>query len=116
MAETTVKATVRQMGRVSVVDVSGRITIGEGDRVLSETLQELLENGRWRILLNLSEVPYMDSSGIGELIAGYKHAKEKNGSLKLLNPSDRVNELLRLTRLQEVFETFRDEQEAIGSF
>ena len=110
------KVTVRQIDQVCVVDLSGKITIGEGDRVLRETLQELLENDQWRILLNLAKVPYMDSSGIGELIAGYKHAKEKNGSLKLLSPSDRVEELLRLTRLQEVVETFRDEQEAIGSF
>ena len=104
------------MDRVSVVDVSGRITIGEGDRVLRETLQELLENGRWRILLNLAKVPYMDSSGIGELIAGYKHAKEKNGSFKLLNVSDRVRKLLEVTKLDAVFETFRDETEALSSF
>ncbi len=110
------KVTVRQIDQVCVVDLSGKITIGEGDRVLRETLQELLENDQWRILLNLAKVPYMDSSGIAELIAGYKHAKEKNGSLKLLNPSDKVEGLLRLTRLEEVVETFRDEQEAIGSF
>ena len=110
------KARVRHVGRVSVVDLSGRITIGEGDRVLREAIQELLENGRWHILLNLAEVSYMDSSGIGGLIAGYKHANEKSGSLKLLNPSDRVDELLRLTRLHEVFDTFRDEQAALGSF
>ena len=110
------KAKIRHIGRVSVVDLSGRITIGEGDRVLREAIQELLEDGRCHILLNLANVPYMDSSGIGELIAGYKHANEKSGSLKLLNPSDRVDELLRLTRLHEVFETFRDEREALGSF
>ncbi len=109
-------ATIRQTGEVSVVDLSGRITIGEGDMVLRERVQELLENGQRQILLNLEKVPYMDSSGIGELIAGYKHANEKSGSLKLLNPSDRVDELLRLTRLHEVFDTFRDEQAALGSF
>ncbi len=110
------KAKIRHMGRVSMVDLSGRITIGEGDRILREAIRELLENGRCHILLNLANVPYMDSSGIGELIAGYKHANVKSGSLKLLNPSDRVDELLRLTRLHEVFDTFRDEQAALGSF
>ncbi len=110
------KATVRQTGQVSVVDLSGRITIGEGDMVLRERVQELLENGQGQILLNLEKVPYMDSSGIGELVAGYKRAKKKSGTIKLLNASARVRKLLELTRLDGVFETFRDEKEALSSF
>ncbi len=110
------KATVRQITQVSVVDLSGRITIGEGDVILKESIRKLMENGQRHILLNLEKVSYMDSSGIGELMAGYKRVHEKGGALKLLNPSGKVYELLQLTRLEEVFESFRDEKEALMSF
>jgi anti-sigma B factor antagonist len=110
------KATVREIGHVSVVDMSGRITIGEGDVLLREKVSELLDSGRTRILLNLEKVKYMDSAGIGELVACYKRAKEKNGVVKLLNPSGKVYDLLQLTKLEEVFETYRDEKEALVSF
>jgi anti-sigma B factor antagonist len=110
------KATVREVGHVSVVDLSGRITIGEGDVLLREKVHELLDGGRTQILLNLEKVKYMDSAGIGELVACYKRAKEKNGVVKLLNPSGKVYDLLQLTKLEEVFETFRDEREALVSF
>ncbi len=88
-----------------MVDLSGRITIGEGDMVLRERVQELLENGQRQILLNLEKVPYMDSSGIGEMVAGYKAARDKNGTVKLLHPSEQVSDLLQITSLEEVFET-----------
>ena len=110
------KATVRQVGPVSVVDISGKITIGEGDVVLRERVSELLDGGQAKILLNLEKVKYMDSAGIGELVACYKRAKEKDGSVKLLNPSGKVYDLLQLTKLEEVFETFKDEKEALVSF
>jgi anti-sigma B factor antagonist len=110
------KATVRKLGKVAVVDINGRITIGEGDIVLRERVNELLEAGENRIVLNLEKVKYMDSAGIGELVACYKRAKEKEGTVKLLNPSGKVYDLLQLTKLEEVFETFRDEGEALGSF
>ena len=110
------KATVRKLGRVAVVDIVGKITIGEGDVLLREKVQELLDAGESRILLNLEKVKYMDSAGIGELVACYKRAKEKEGTVKLLNPSGKVYDLLQLTKLEEVFETFRDEGEALGSF
>jgi len=109
------KATVRQTGKVSVVDLSGRFTIGEGDTVLRQKIRELLENGQRQILLNLEEVPYMDSTGIGELIASYKDVKKKGGTFKLVKVSARVQKLLELTRLDGVLETFRDEKEALGS-
>ena len=110
------KATVRQIGHVSVMDVSGKITIGEGDVLLRNKFQELLEGGNKNILLNLEKVSYMDSAGIGELVACYKRAKEKEGVVKLLNPSGKVYDLLQLTKLEDVFDTFRDEKEALVSF
>jgi len=110
------KASVRKIGHVSVLDLSGKITIGEGDVVLREKVQGLLEGGEKSILLNLERVSYMDSAGIGELVACYKRAKEKEGVVKLLNPSGKVFDLLQLTKLEEVFETYRDEKEALVSF
>jgi len=110
------KATVRKLGKVSVLDISGKITIGEGDVLLREKVNELLDAGENRIVLNLEKVKYMDSAGIGELVACYKRAKEKDGNVKLLNPSGKVYDLLQLTKLEEVFDTYRDEGEALGSF
>jgi anti-sigma B factor antagonist len=110
------KATVRQVGQVAIVDINGKITIGEGDMVLRDRVVELLEKGHNAIVLNLEKVTYMDSAGIGELVACYKRAKEKGGNVKLLNPSGKVLDLLTLTKLEEVFETYRQEQEAVGSF
>ena len=110
------KATVRKLGRVAVVDISGKITIGEGDVLLRQKVQELLDAGESRILLNLEKVKYMDSAGIGELVACYKRATEKEGTVKLLNPSGKVYDLLQLTKLEDIFETYRDEAEAIQSF
>ena len=110
------KAKVRQVGQVAVVDIEGKITIGEGDMVLRDRVVELLDKGSHAIVLNLERVTYMDSAGIGELVACYKRAKEKGGTVKLLNPSGKVLDLLTLTKLEEVFETYRQEQEAVGSF
>lgn len=92
------------------------MTIGEGDMILRATFQELRDNGQEHILLDLEKVPYMDSSGIGELIAGYKQTRARGGTVKLLNVSGKVRELLELTRLDDVFETFCDEKEALSSF
>ena len=110
------KTNVRQIGHVAVVDLSGKITIGEGDVVLREKVQELIDGGQQHVLLNLERVSYMDSAGIGELVACYKRATEKGGTVKLLNPSGKVYDLLQLTKLEEVFETYRDEKEALVSF
>lgn len=110
------KANVRKLGKVAVLDIVGKITIGEGDIVLRDKVNELLDGGETRIVLNLEKVKYMDSAGIGELVACYKRAKEKEGTVKLLNPSGKVYDLLQLTKLEEVFETYRDEGEALGSF
>ncbi len=110
------KANVRAQGDVSVVDLSGKITIGEGDVLLRDTIETLLKEGRQKIVLNLARVSYMDSAGIGELVACYKRSREKGGELKLLNPSGKVYDLLQLTKLEEIFETFRDEAKAVQSF
>ncbi len=110
------KTTARHHGKVTVLDLSGKITIGEGDLKLRETVNALLEEGRKNVLLNLQGVSYMDSAGIGELVACYKRARDRGSALKLLNPSGKVQDLLVLTRLQEIFEIFRDEREALTSF
>ncbi len=110
------KATARHHGKVTVVDVSGKITIGDGDIKLREAVNGLLDEGRKSILLNMSGVSYMDSAGIGELVACYKRAREKGVSLKLLNPNGKVQDLLILTKLQEIFDIYRDEREALASF
>ncbi len=110
------KVNIRKEGDVSIVDLSGKITIGEGDVVLRDKVTDLLELDERKILLNLEKVSYMDSAGIGELVACYKRAKERDGTVKLLNPSGKVYDLLQLTKLEEVFETYKDEGEALGSF
>lgn len=110
------KSSVRQDQSVTVVDLSGKITIGEGDLKLREAVSTLLEEGRKSIILNLSSVSYMDSAGIGELVACFKRAVEKGAKIKLVNPSGKVQDLLILTRLQEIFEIFRNENEALSSF
>jgi anti-sigma B factor antagonist len=110
------KTTVRQVGQVSVVDLSGKITIGEGDVVLRDKVVELLDGGHSKILLSLEKVSYMDSAGIGELVACFKKARERGGTVKLLKPSGKVEDLLQLTKLWEVFEIFDEEPKAVASF
>ncbi len=110
------KANARHHGKVTVLDLSGKITIGDGDIKLREAVNAQLEEGRKSILLNMSGVSYMDSAGIGELVACYKRATEKGAILKLLNPTGKVQDLLVLTKLQEIFEIFKDEREALTSF
>ncbi len=110
------KLNVRQIGHVAVVDLVGKITVRDGDAVLREGVFKLLQSDQKQILLNLRKVPYVDSTGIGEMVACYKAVRDKNGTVKLLNPSEKVSDLLQITRLEEVFETYRDENEALGSF
>jgi anti-sigma B factor antagonist len=110
------KASVRHQGKITIVDLSGKITIGDGDIKLREAVNALLDEGRKSVILNLKSVSYMDSAGIGELVACYKRAAEKGARLKLLNPGGKVQDLLILTQLQEIFEIFRDEADALNSF
>ncbi|MGD0508439.1 MAG: STAS domain-containing protein [Terriglobales bacterium] len=107
---------VRQVAGVAIVDVSGRITLGEGNVILRDTVRGLLEKGSNKILLNLHEVGYVDSSGIGELVKSYATVRSHGGHLKLVNPSKRVHDLLQLTKLYTVFDIQADEASAIQSF
>jgi anti-sigma B factor antagonist len=106
----------REVGDVTILDLSGKITIGEGSVQLREAVRRLLDDGKKKILLNLGEVAYVDSSGIGELVSSYTTTNNQGGQLKLLNLTKKIQDLLMITKLLTVFETFDKESEAIGSF
>jgi anti-sigma B factor antagonist len=110
------RATHRDSGPVTVVELSGRLTLGEASALLRKTIRGLLEDQRKNILLNLGDVDYIDSSGIGELVSGFTAVKNQGGDLKLLNLTKRVRDLLQITKLYTVFEVFTDESTAIHSF
>ena len=112
----SVNLNTRQVGDVSVVDVAGRITLGEGSSALRDTLRGLVSNGQKKILLNLGEVSYIDSSGIGELVSGFTTVTNSGGELKLLNLAKRVKDLLQITKLNTVFDVHEDEAAAVRSF
>ena len=112
----SVKLTVRQVGDVSVVDAVGRITLGEGSSAFRDCVRDLVGKGSTKILLNLGEVSYIDSSGIGELVSGFTTATNHGGRLKLLNLNKRVQDLLQITKLYTVFDVFEDEAAAVRSF
>jgi anti-sigma B factor antagonist len=101
---------------VSVIDVSGRITLGEGSSTLRDALRELAGKGQKKILLNLGEVSYIDSSGIGELVSGFTSVTNSGGQLKLLNLTKRVKDLLQITKLYTVFDVHESEASAVRSF
>jgi anti-sigma B factor antagonist len=109
-------ATHRDSGHVIVVDLSGRIILGEGSALLRKTVRDLLEEKRIKIVLNLGDVDYIDSSGIGELVSAYTAVKNRGGDLKLLNLTKKVRDLIQLTKLYTVFDVYTDEQSAVGSF
>ncbi len=112
----SMKATVRQVDSVTVVDVSGRITLGEACKLLREVIREQLGKGQKNILLNLADVTYIDSSGIGELVSAYTAVSNQGGQLKLLNLTKKVHDLLQITKLYTVFDVHNDEAGAISSF
>jgi anti-sigma B factor antagonist len=112
----SVKLNTRQVGDVSVVDVAGRITLGEGSSALRDTLRDMITKNQKKILLNLGEVNYIDSSGIGELVSGFTTVTNSGGQLKLLNLNKRVKDLLQITKLYTVFDVHEDEAGAIRSF
>lgn len=112
----SVKLTTRQVGDVTVVDVAGRITLGEGSSVLRDAMRDLVSKNQKKILLNLGEVSYIDSSGIGELVSGFTTVTNGGGALKLLNLNKRVKDLLQITKLYTVFDVHEDEASAIRSF
>ncbi|MGE5322345.1 MAG: STAS domain-containing protein [Actinomycetota bacterium] len=110
------KASNRQINGVTVVDMSGRITLGEGSVILRDTIKDLLGKGQKKILLNLGDVTYIDSSGIGELVSAFTSVRNQGGELKLLNLTKKVHDLLQITKLYTVFDIRDDETAAIGSF
>ena len=99
-----------------IVDASGRITLGDGSAMLRKTIRQLLEEGHAKIVLNLADVDYIDSSGIGELVSAYTAVRNKSGELKLLHLTKKVHDLLQITKLFTVFEVFSDEGAAVRSF
>ena len=110
------KATARDIGEATVMDLSGRITLGEGSAMLREMIKELVGKGRKHIVLNLGDVTYIDSSGIGELVSGFQTVRTSGGQLKLLHLTKKVHDLLQITKLFTVFDVYSDESVALASF
>lgn len=112
----SIKASTRLVDGVMIVDLSGRITLGEASSTLRETVRDLISKGQKNILLNLGDVTYIDSSGIGELVSSYTSVSNQGGKLKLLNLQKKVHDLLQITKLYTVFEVHTDEAAAVRSF
>ncbi len=112
----SVKLTNRKVGDVVVIDAQGRITLGEGASTFRDAIRELIASGEKKIVLNLADVSYIDSSGIGELVSGFTTVTNHGGQLKLLNLTKRIKDLLQITKLYTVFEVFDSEATAIRSF
>jgi len=110
------KASVRQVGEVVVIDLSGRITLGDGSGTVRDTVKDLITKGRRQILLNLGNVTYIDSAGLGELVGSYASMTNQGGHIKLLNAQSKVRDVLQVTKLYTVFENFTDEGAALQSF
>ncbi len=111
-----INITERQAGDITVLDLEGKITIGEGSVALRTAIRRLLGEGKNKLLLNLAGVSYIDSSGIGELVSSFTTVKKEGGSLKLLNLTQKIQDLLAITKLLTVFDTFDDEELALSSF
>ena len=114
MAELDVKE--RQAGDVTILDLNGEVRMGDGSIALRDSIRKLADNGKQKLLLNLAGVKYVDSSGIGELIANYTTVTRQGGQLKLLNLTDRIQNLLVITKLLTVFDSYDNEPEALKSF
>jgi anti-sigma B factor antagonist len=112
----SMKVSTRQVDGVTILDLSGRITLGEGSVQLRDAIRDLLAKGSKLILLNLADVNYIDSSGIGELVSAYTTVRNQGGELKLLNLTKKVHDLLQITKLYTVFDVKDDEASAIASF
>lgn len=112
----SVKLTTRKVGDVTVIDAVGRITLGEGSSSFRDTIRNLVTKGDKKLLLNLAEVTYIDSSGIGELVSAFTTVTNQGGQLKLLQLTKRIEDLLQITKLYTVFDVFDDEAAAVRSF
>ena len=112
----SLKSSTRQVDGVTILDLSGRITLGEGSVVLRDTIREVLGKGEKKILLNLGDVTYIDSSGIGELVSAFTAVRKEGGELKLLNLTKKVHDLLQITKLYTVFDVKDDEAQAVAAY
>jgi anti-sigma B factor antagonist len=112
----SINLTTRQVGDVSVVDMAGRITLGDGSSALRDHVRSLVAAGHKKILLNMREVSYIDSSGIGELVAGFTSVSHTGGALKLLGLTNKIKDLLQITKLYTVFDVHEEETHAVRSF
>ena len=106
----------RPAGDVIVLDLKGKMTLGEGDELLKDKINSLVQQGHRKVVLNLEGVPYIDSAGLGEIVRTYTTVSRQGGSLKLLNLTKRITDLLAITKLLTVFETFDSESDALKSF
>jgi anti-sigma B factor antagonist len=106
----------RKVGDVVVLDLKGKVMLGEGDELLKDKVSSLLNQGYKKIVLNLAEVPYIDSAGLGEIVRTFTTVSRQGGSLKLLNLTKRITDLLSITKLLTVFDTFESETDAVNSF
>jgi anti-sigma B factor antagonist len=112
----TLKLNIRQVGDVVVIDVSGRITLGESSSAMREEIRAAKDKGNKKVLLNLGDVTYIDSAGLGELVSGYTTMMHLGGALKLLGLTKQVKHVMQITRTYKLFEVYEDEAEAVGSF
>jgi anti-sigma B factor antagonist len=110
------KIEIRTIEDVQILDCSGKITLGEGTMSIRNTVRDVLQSGAKKVILNLAEISYIDSSGVGELVSSYTTTVNKGGKLKLLKLTNKLRELLTITKLLTVFEIYDDEKEAISSF
>src|SRR5574340_54540 len=106
----------RTVGEVTVLDLKGKMTLGEGDELLKDKINSLMHQGRKKILLNLADVPYVDSAGLGEIVRTYTTVSRQGGNLKLVNLTKRITDLLSITKLLTVFETYESENDPVRSF
>ena len=106
----------RVIGDITILDLKGKMTLGEGDELLKDKINSLIHQGQKKLLLNLEGVPYIDSAGLGEIVRTYTTVSRQGGNLKLVNLTKRITDLLSITKLLTVFETFESEPEALKSF
>lgn len=106
----------RSKGDVKILDLEGKLTIGDGDELLKDKINSLIQQGHKKILLNLAGVPYVDSAGLGVVVGAYTTVRRQEGSLKLLNLTSRIADLLAITKLLTIFDTYESETEALASF
>jgi len=112
----SLQASSREIGGVIVIDLDGRITLGDGSALLRDLIHEHLDKGHKKLVLNLAAISYLDSTGLGEMVSGYRAVKSQGGELKLLNLNKKVSDLLQVTKLYTGFDIHNDETEAVASF